>query len=365
MRLLHLLAETGYSGGELQLEHLLAHLQARGHENHLCLPADSAFAAPAAELGVRMYHLPMRRAARPWVLLPLRRLISRVAPDVLHFGCGRTLLWGGLASLGLKVPLRYTTRRIDYPIGRWWWRGGRYRRLVDLTVANCRSVRRRVVGAGVPENRVVLVHEGIAMDPWLDVRRDRKAARQRLGLPSDALVICCAATLRPRKGQRLLVDAFASLADRHPRALLVLAGSGSDLRALRLKAGATAVGERILIPGPIRPVRDLYAASDLMAMPSYHEGLSNACLEASAVGLPLVVSSVGGLPEIVEDGVTGAVVPPGDERALASALDRFLGDTALRERSGAAGQERTRSLFTAERMAEDTEALLQRWLDRD
>lgn len=362
MRVLHVLAETGYSGGEQQLEFLVRHLVARGHENALVLPVGARFGAVGDDLGIPIFRANLRK---PWALAPLwsvRRHVARYRPDVLHFGCGRSLLWGGVACLGLSIPLRITTRRIDYPIGRAPWRAGRYRRLVDHTAANCESVRRRVVDAGVPEDRVTLVHEGIDVAPWLDVPAERDAARARLGIASDALVVSCAATLRPRKGQRILIEAFAGLTDVHPTAELWLAGDGSDRDALRGEVSRRGLDERIRIPGVVKPVRDLYAASDLFVMPSYNEGLSNACLEASAAGLPMVVSSVGGLPEIVEAGVTGDVVPPGDAQALQASLNRYLADAELRRTSGLAGCERTCSRFTAQRMSEGMEALFERLL---
>jgi glycosyltransferase involved in cell wall biosynthesis len=97
-------------------------------------------------------------------------------------------------------------------------------------------------------------------------------------------------------------------------------------------------------------------------MPSFFEGLSNACLEASAAGLPLVVTAVGGLPEIVAHGDTGEVVPPGDAQALADALGRLLADAALRARYGAAGATRTARMFTHTRMAQRMEDLFARLL---
>lgn len=363
MRLFHILAETGWSGGEVQLDHLVRHLHSRGHEQHLLLERGAAFGAVAEELGLTLHTARLRRGHRPTVQRTIRALVGQVAPEVLHFGCGRSLLWGGWACRGLDVPLRYTTRRIDYPIGRSRWRGGRYRSLVDHVIANCRSVRQRVLDAGVPEDRVTLLHEGIDMAPWVALETGDPQARQALGIDPGAIVVSCAATLRPRKGQGNLIDAFARVAPRHPTAVLVLAGAGPDLERLRKKAAA--VPDRVLVPGPIQPVADLYRASDLFLMPSFHEGLSNACLEASAAGLPLIVSSVGGLPEIVADGETGAVVPPGDVDALAAALDRFLGDPDLRREAGARGRERTTAMFTAERMAVDTEALLQKLLARE
>jgi len=360
MRLVHILAETGWSGGEVQLDHLVRHLHRQGHEQHLVLEPGAEFARVGDELGLPVHRARLRRGYRPSVQKQVRRVVGDIAPDVLHLGCGRSLLWGGWACRSLGVPLRYTTRRIDYPIGRSWWRGGRYRQLVDHVIANCRSVERRVLDAGVPTARVTLLHEGIDMAPWTALSDGGAPAREALGLPGDAIVVSCAATLRPRKGQRELIAAFDRAAAAHPRAALVLAGAGPDLEALR--AQAAAVSTRVLVPGPIRPVADLYRATDLFVMPSFNEGLSNACLEASAAGLPLVVSSVGGLPEIVADGETGAVVAPGDSDALADALGRYLGDAALRRDHGAAGRRRTTAMFTAERMARATEDLLLRLL---
>lgn len=358
MRVLHVLAETGWSGGEVQLEHLVRHLHERGHENAFALLPGATFRRVAEELGRRVFDVNLRRPLRSGGLLAARRAIREFRPDVVHFGCGRSLLWGGLAARGIEGPVKVTTRRIDYPIGRGAFRGGRYRRLVDHVIANCEAVRRRVLEAGLPEDRVTLIHEGIEVGPWLEVRQDRAAARERLGLPAEALVVCCAATLRPRKGQRVLVEAFQRLAGRFPDALLVLAGDGTDRAALTELVAREGLAERVRIPGPIRPVRDLYGASDIGAMASYHEGLSNACLEQSAAGLPLVVTNVGGLPEIVDDGVTGFVVEPGDIAGFEDRIGRLLGDDALRARTGEAGRRRTAERFTAARMARRTEELL-------
>lgn len=361
MRLLHVLAETGYSGGEVQLEHLVAHLQAQGHANTLLLPPGAKFEAVARRLGAQVRLAPLRTPWSPGLWRGVRDALRAEAPDVLHFGCGRSLLWAGLAACRQAVPLRITTRRIDYPIGG-GLRGARYRKLVDHVVANCSSVLARVRESGVAEDRVSLVHEGIDLSPWQGILRDRARARAALELPDEAVVVSCAASLRPRKGQAVLIDAFAALAEQHPHAVLVLAGEGTDAATLRARADRLGLGARVRLPGAIRPVQQLYAASDVFCMPSFHEGLSNACLEASAAGLPLVVSAVGGLPEIVADQVTGAVVPPGDSPALARALAAQLGDAGLRARYGAAGAQRTAAMFTHTKMAREMEALFMRLL---
>jgi glycosyltransferase involved in cell wall biosynthesis len=373
MKVLHVLAEKGYSGGELQLEHVVRHLQQRGHDNALVLPPNARFAEVARDrIGIaedRIHTVDLRRPLRPPVALRLRRALLEELPDVLHFGCGRSLLWGGLFALGWhppgssQRPLRVTTRRIDYPIPRSFWKAGRYKHLVDHTVANCRSVERRVLDAGVPPERVTVVYEGIDVEPWTHVPEQRASARRAFDLDAEDLLVICPATLRPRKGQAVLIEAFARIAASHPRARLLLAGDGPDRTALQRQAEALRLGDRIQVPGPIRPPEPMFAAADVLVMPSFHEGLSNACLEGSAAGLPLVVTTVGGLPEIVADGETGFTVPPGEVAPLAEALDRLLGDANLRRRCGEAGAERTCSLFTAQRSVEGIEALWTRLLD--
>ncbi|MEO2167069.1 MAG: glycosyltransferase family 4 protein, partial [bacterium] len=293
----------------------------------------------------------------PRQAIRLRREIRRRRPDVLHFGCGRALQWGGLFAEGLDIPLRITTRRIDYPIGGSWHRRLRYRRFVDHVVANCRSVEEKVLEAGVSADRVSLIHEGIDLAPWTGLRARREAARQTFDIPQQAQVITCAATLRPRKGQEVLIEAFTSVAADFPDAILILAGEGSDATSLRRKAAASSAGAQIRLPGQVAAMDELWAASDAMALVSWNEGLANACLEASAAGLPCIVSDVGGLPEIVHDGVTGRVVPPGNVARTAEALRWVLGQTTEAARAGEAGSLRTRDLFAAGRMAERMEAL--------
>jgi glycosyltransferase involved in cell wall biosynthesis len=363
MRLLHLLAETGFSGGEGQLKLILEHFQRRGHEQSVVLAPGAAFAATARELGVPFAQVPMRRWWRPDLWPRLRRLVRRADADILHFACSRSLLVGGVAALGRTARVKLTIRRIDYPIRRGLLGGFRYNRLVDHTVAICTAIRQRLRDAGVGDDRTSLVYDGIDPAPWLGLQEQRVAARQALGIPAEALLISCVGILRPRKGQAVLLEAFAGLAARYPQANLFLAGGGDSRDALLRQAQALGLGARVRVPGPVRPVQNVYAASDIFCMPSFHEGLCNACLEASFAALPQVVSDAGGNAEIVADGMTGAVVPAGDAPALAAALDRYLADPALRRRHGEAGRARSLQHFTADRLGPDLERLCQRLLE--
>ena len=363
MRLLHVLAEAGWLGGEEQLAHLVRHAAARGHDNRFALLPGSRFAEFVRGLGAVNHEVDLHRPISGGGYRAMRRLARSEPFDLVHFGCGRSLLWGGIALRGVNGVAKVATRRIDYPISAAPWGAWRYRALVDHVIANCDAVRRRVLAAGVPPERVSLIHEGIDAREFIGLPQRRAEARERLRLPSAALVVSCAAALRPRKGQRVLIDAFARLTARFADAVLVLAGSGDDVRALRALAVARGIEARVFFTGPLPSIRDLLAASDVFTMASWHEGLSNACLEAATAELPLVVSEVGGLPEIVVNGETGFVVPAGDIGSFADKIGALLADEALRRRAGAAGRARVERLFTAERMARDTVDLFERLLD--
>ncbi|MEO0480155.1 MAG: glycosyltransferase [Planctomycetota bacterium] len=363
MFVLHVLAEVGYSGGEFQLEQLIRHLQIEGHRNHVVVPPDARFIEICERLDVPVDELPIRRPWQTLAVPKLRRLIRRLRPDVVHFGCGRSTLWGGLAALGADGAVKVCTRRIDYPIARTPVGAGRYRHLVDHVVANCGAVRRRLLEAGVSAERISLIYEGIDSSKFDGVEEDRAASRRTLGIADNAVVLSCAATLRPRKGQRILIEAFSRLVDEFPNAVLVLAGEGDDRRCLLKQVTSLGLQRRILLPGTVHPARSLHAASDIAVMASFAEGLSNACLEAGAAGLPLIVSSVGGLPEIVRDGETGFVVEPGDVDAFTDRIRTLLSDVELRRRLGAAGRRRVEQKFQVDRMADEMEHLFLRLID--
>lgn len=359
MRLLHVLAETGYSGGETQLRLILEHFIAAGHDNHLLLAPGAKFAATAAELGLPARTAPLRRWWRPDLWTGVRAALRAVRPDVIHYACPRSLVTAGLVARRFPAK-KFTIRRIDYPIRRGLLGGARYVKLVDHTIAICEAIRQRLLAGGVPDERISLVYDGIDPQPWTGLQDGKAAARERLGIAADAQVVALAGVLRPRKGQHVLIDAFASFAARFPRAVLLLAGGGTERDRLRARAAGHGLAERVLLPGPVKPVHDVYAATDVFTMPSFHEGLCNACLEAGFAALPQVVSSAGGNAEIVVNGKTGAVVPPGDVAALADAIEGYLEDPDLGIEHGVAGRERCLSMFTVDRLGPEIEAVVRR-----
>lgn len=361
VRLLHVLAEKGYSGGEVQLRMLMEHFAREGYENAVLIAPGAKFRGAAEEMGVPVFEAPLRRWWRPDLRGKIHRAYAEFDPDVIHFADGRALYLGGLAARKHRAKT-FTIRRIDYPIKKGWRGGFRYTRLCDHTIAICNAIRQRLLTAGVPEDKITLVYDGLDPKPWTGLREGREAARETLGIDQDAQVITLAGVLRPRKGQHILIDAFAKLATKYPKALLFLAGGGTEIERLRQQVEDRGLQGRVRVPGPVKPVFDVYAASDVFVMPSFHEGLCNACLEASFAELPQVVSTAGGNAEIIVDGETGYVVPKGDIDKLSEALERYLADPALALAHGKAGFARSMEMFTDDHLGPEVEAVVKKLL---
>jgi glycosyltransferase involved in cell wall biosynthesis len=195
----------------------------------------------------------------------------------------------------------------------------------------------------VPPERAITITNGIPVARFHPTAERRQRAREALGLSDSVLVVGCVGRLVAIKNHALLLECLPKLAAKHPDLVVVLVGGGNLEAMLRSRAAELGVAERVRFAGEQVNVTDLLPAFDVFAQPSLSEGLSIALLEASASGLPIVATDVGGNREIVQDNATGLLVPSGDAGALGGALDALLADPARRRAYG----------FAAAKWAED------------
>ncbi len=199
--------------------------------------------------------------------------------------------------------------------------------------------------------RIKVLYNGV--EPALYERKSRAAKiRQELGLPPEASVVGLVARLDHRaKGHLELLQALALLKERHTiHALMV--GGGRRQEEMRQLAASLGLAEVVHFLGNRRDVPDLLAAMDIFVLPSHSEGVSLAVLEAMAAGLPVIVSAVGGLPEIVKHGETGLLIPPKDPEALAQSLARVLEEPGLAQSLGQKAREHVQQNYSLERLGQ-------------
>lgn len=221
---------------------------------------------------------------------------------------------------------------------------------------------------GVAPERIRQIYNGVAADRF----RPRAGARPPLAprgfLPDDALVVGTVGRLAAVKDQRTLIDAFAVLAA-EPGALasrlrLVVVGDGALRQDLELRAVSQGVADRVWFAGDRGDVAELMQLFDVFVLPSLAEGISNTLLEAMATGLATIATRVGGNPELVAEGCTGALVPVGQPREMAQAIGRFLSDPGLRARYGQAARSAVEQRFGWERCVGQYLALYDELLGR-
>ena len=210
--------------------------------------------------------------------------------------------------------------------------------------------RSRWMQNGFPSERITVVHNGVP-DPGGGAERLELLARLGVSVPPDSFLVGVAARLEPQKGVAVLVEALVRLAPTHPRLRCVIMGDGSLRAHLEAQVRRSGLEGRVFFTGSVERAARYFPAFDVLCLPSLEEALPLSLIEAMAAGCAVVASRVGGIPEVVRDGVEGLLVPPGDPQALAEALERLLVDPGRLADMRRAARRRYDEAFTARHMA--------------
>jgi glycosyltransferase involved in cell wall biosynthesis len=224
-------------------------------------------------------------------------------------------------------------------VQRWSWS-----RVDCLLSVSTRLAERMAHDIGFPPERVRTIHNGVELARFTG-RPSRADARAALGLPSDAPVVGTLGRLVAVKDHATLLDAAARLSREGLNPFVIIAGDGPLRRDTEERAVALGIAPRIRLLGHRKDVETVLAALDVFVLSSRSEGLNNTILEAMAAGLPVVATRVGGADEMVIDGVTGLLVSPGSDEALAAALRRLLANAGQAAAMGRAGRARVERDF--------------------
>jgi len=336
-RIAHLISTpSGFGGGEAVMVALLRGGAERGWDQAVLNPFARSDREDLAErcrdFGYEAFPAHGRRPlAVPATMRWARGRLAELAPDVLQVYLVHALvLDAALPRSGDTVRIlshqhgmhfEASGRRLGALLDR--FAGRRY----DHVVACSEAVRDYLLESyRYPPQRVSCIRNGWSGTP-LKLRRDPRPT------------IVCTANFRAQKGHPVLVEAFATVARQIPDARLVLLGDGTELPAVRRLVAERGLEDRVELPGPQADVWPWLAKAHVFALASHYEPLGIAVLEAMGAGLPVVATGVDGIKELVQPGVTGELVPPGDPAAMARAMVSVLGDPGMALRMGNAGRE--------------------------
>jgi glycosyltransferase involved in cell wall biosynthesis len=321
-------------------------LAARGYPIHVCCAPDAANFPLLEAAPVEVVPFEIGGRYDPRAVARLRRKIAEFKPDILHLFNNRAVLNGLIAARGARVKIvayRGNVGNVSAFDPLAWLRYLNPR--IDRIICVSDAVRDSLARVGVPGLRIhsrklVTIHKGHDLSWYSAAPADLVAA----GVPADAFVVGCVANWRPRKGIEVLIDACEQLAVDVPVHLVLVGKMGNPKLAKRI-AGC-GWRERIHLLGYREDAAAVAGAFDVAVLPALRrEGLPKTVIEAMAYGVPTVATRVGGVSELIEDGVSGLIVPPGDARALGAAIRRLTASADLRASLGTQGRERIRTAF--------------------
>ena len=342
----------GYAGAEIWMLDAARGLRERGWRVSLVAPPGSPLLERARADGFDADGVAIRFDAAPWTIARLRGIFARRGVRAVLCNRLKDLKAAGVAARLDGVPVVLQSRESDFPLRRrfyyrWYYNG---------------------VATGVLVNSQATRETTLASAPWLDPARVHllyKGIDRRRFFPTPATadgppVVGFVGRLDERKGVPLLMEAWTKLVARAPapRPVLRIAGTGPLRGALRAWQQALPHPGSVELLGWVEDTPALHRTCDLLVCPSRYEGFGLAAAEAMACGRPVVATRASSLPEIVEDGVTGWLTPPGDADALQEALGALLADRNAREHMGLAAVDRVERLFDREDMLDRLEPLL-------
>jgi glycosyltransferase involved in cell wall biosynthesis len=366
--IVHFIDSTTFGGTEQVLLHLLTGLDQQRWRSvllHHPEPALAPLLEDVRRLGVETRIVPRMTGMGTVTSLPrFLRVLQAERPAVFHaHQCWLlSCKYGLLAAALTRVPGIVATAHqyTDPP----WSRGlALQQRLLQRCAKRYIAVSQAVANQlcedfGVPARKLQVIHNGI---PYREFAGPpNPALRTALSKATGRPIVLTVARLDQQKGHTVLFDAIRELSD----VLLVLAGDGPERAMLEAKARQLGIDDRVVLLGYRSDIRDLLAVCDLFVLPSNYEALGLAVLEAMAAGRAVVATAVGGIPEVVLNGVTGVLVPPRDPSALANAIRRLLADPALMHEMGAAGRSRVQREFSSAAMVQRVMRIYEEVLER-
>jgi L-malate glycosyltransferase len=354
---LHLDTERGWRGGERQALWLARELARLGCRSVVAARPGQPLIARACEEGVETLPCLPRFETDPVAALRLRRFMLEKGVRILHAHTGHGVGLGALATLGTDVRL-VASRRVDFRLRDNFVTRWKYRR-ASAIIAVSEAVARVLTSGGIPRARIDVVPDGTDTSRMIEPAAGDSLAG--LGAaPGRPLVVQVSQLVR-HKDPLNFVRAIDIARRRVPGLRAVLVGDGplrAEVEALRDSLG---LADTLVVAGYRTDADRLLAAADIVTLSSREEGMGSVLLDALLLGKPIAATTAGGIPEIVEDGLTGILAPTENPEALGGAIARLASDTSLAARMGAAAREAVER-FSVRRMAERTLEIYRRLL---
>jgi L-malate glycosyltransferase len=323
MKILHIDTRPDWRGGQLQILLTLRGQRARGHDAQLMARRDSPLAQRASGEGFPVHYIPAH-FLRVRAALCLREILDQQQFDIVHAHDPHALTAAWLARAHRRAGL-VASRRVALPLSRGRWGLARYRAARKI-IAVSQFVAKTVTDAGISPDSVAVIYDGVEIPPELSQER-RNAARSRLKISDNHFLLGCVGYFVRGKRQDVALRAFAHIHKDSPNCKLLLVGDGPERAGLEKLAAELGIAMEVIFTGFVEDIESVYQALDLFVFPAVGEALGTSLALAMAQGLPAIAAASGGVPELVESGRNGILVPAPEASNLEQAIRQEEGGT--------------------------------------
>lgn len=334
MRVIHIISGDMFAGAEIQAYSLICELIKR---TDIVLQVitfnDSILSSMVAKAGVSVAVIDEVKYSSLNIIQQCQKIISEFRPDIIHTHGFKENFIGGMIAIFYRAKV-VRTHHGKAMIGDSW---RHYiiekinSSLTDIIISVSQDLKEFLINFGIPSKKINVIHNGINIVSDSN-RKEVDLLREQLCIGKDSFVIGTIGRLVPVKNHKTLLEAAANILKRKSDFFLVLVGDGPLLNKLRLTSVRLHIADKVRFIGFRRDINTCLGLFDLFVLPSMHEGVPLALLEAMSTKKPVVATQVGGIPEVVEHGINGLLVPAKDPVLLADACISMMGNKELRKR---------------------------------
>jgi glycosyltransferase involved in cell wall biosynthesis len=357
--ILHTEESDGWGGQEIRILSEMLGMKGRGYDVLLATPDDTSIFRRAREAGIETYAVPMAKGDFFKAVFMLAGIMRDRKVGIVNTHSSRDSWIGAVAGRMAAVKV-LRTRHISSKLNKNPLTRLVYGPLCDSIMTTGEFIKEQIVRElKIDPRKIRSIPTGIDIDRFSS--GDGARVRDELGIGKNDAVLGTAAAIRSWKGHEYLLEAMPLITKEFPDVKLILAGDGPIMYLIQKRISELGLKKSVFLLGHREDVPAVINAFDISVLASYaSEGIPQFVLQSMAAGKPVIGTAVGGIPEVVKDGVNGIIVPPRDSEAIARAVKTLLSDPDKARRMGRAGYEMAARGHTLERMLDDIEELYEK-----
>ncbi|MEF9437413.1 MAG: glycosyltransferase family 4 protein [Candidatus Mariimomonas ferrooxydans] len=354
-KILHTEASLGWGGQEIRIVQESIELTKRGYHILIACQKGSQIAKQAAAAGLTVFTIPMRFTCDPVAIIKFLRIIKTEKVDIVHTHSSKDSWIAGIAGRLSKIPV-VRSRHLSTPVGKSWHTTFVYRYLAVIIITSGTHIKEALITRNnLDPGKIISIAAGVDLERFDIENISGIKILDEFGLNDAFPIVGMVAILRSWKGHNYLLEAVLRVVATYPKARFLIVGNGPAYGTINREIIDLGIKKSVIMTDFRNDIPEIMAALDILVLPSYaSEATSQVIPQAFAMGKPVIATNVGGLPEIIEDGITGLLIPPKNRDAISDAIIWMAGHIEKANEMAMRGREKILKYYTLKTMIDRT-----------